>query len=124
MAKTNYCLNCLTTEQHCKCEHKKNITLLDDNMIDIITILNKKGYKTKFCCESHPYQYMPNLYVMFQKDISCQKDNIPESFHIDMENKRLIKICKSIKAKKDGLKYLLKWCIELPEFNELERESE
>lgn len=119
--KINYCLKCFKTESHCKCEQKKSIILLDTNMVDIITILNKKGYETKFCCESHPYQYMPSLYILFQNDMSCLKDSIPESFHIDTDNKRLIKICKSIKAKKEGLKDLLEWSIKLPDISKLKR---
>lgn len=119
--RINYCLNCFKTESHCKCEQKKSIILLDTNMVDIITILNKKGYETKFCCESHPYQYMPSLYILFRNDMSCLKDDIPKSFHIDTDNKRLIKICKSIKEKKDGLKDLLEWVIKLPDISKIKR---
>ena len=122
--ETNYCLKCLTVEKNCKCEPKRNIVSIDNNMINIITILNKKGYKTSFCCESHPLKYMPSLYILFKDDMSCLKGNLPKSFRIDTGNKRLIKFCMSIREKKDGLKDLIDWCVELPSFSELEKESE
>ncbi len=55
--KTMACMNCLTThkdgETFCrKCSSA--LSEIDTPMLDIMFDLNKKGYKTEFCCCGHP----------------------------------------------------------------------
>ena len=116
--RTNYCISCFKTEENCKCKSKEYIILLDNNMVNIISILNKKGYTTKYCCESHPHEYIPNLYVMFWRDMSCVFKELPKLFCIDMDGRRLIKVCKTQKDKDIGLRDLSEWCVKLSKFSE------
>ena len=36
----------------------------DDLIAPIISLLNKKGYKTKFCCAGHPYSHYTEMYLL------------------------------------------------------------
>lgn len=36
----------------------------DDLIAPIISLLNKKGYKTKFCCAGHPYSEYTEMYLL------------------------------------------------------------
>lgn len=48
---------------------------IDELMIKPIQILNKKGYKTKYCCSGHSYEKYPSPYIMFNFIPSyCPKD--------------------------------------------------
>jgi hypothetical protein len=47
-----YCLKCSCIKDHCRCGNK-NFIEIDDNFVDIITTLNKKGYETQFSCGGH-----------------------------------------------------------------------
>lgn len=43
---------------------------IDSGIADIISELNKKGYKTRFCCEGHPDN--PHAYIMFDNNVSIR----------------------------------------------------
>lgn len=36
----------------------------DDLIAPVISLLNKKGYKTKFCCAGHPYSHYTEMYLL------------------------------------------------------------
>ena len=36
----------------------------DDLIAPVISVLNKKGYKTKFCCAGHPYPEFTSMYML------------------------------------------------------------
>lgn len=94
-------------------EEKNNYIVLDPGIAPSISILNKKGYFTKFCCEGHPYvtseyysgddsmeryiredkedihnciSYPGEFYVMFDKDYTGHFiKTLPEMFCIEYE---------------------------------------
>ena len=40
----------------------------DDLIAPIISVLNKKGYKTNFCCAGHPYPHYEDMYILHYED--------------------------------------------------------
>ena len=40
----------------------------DDLIAPVISILNQKGYKTRFCCAGHPYPQYEEMYVVLYED--------------------------------------------------------
>jgi hypothetical protein len=69
-----------------ECEGRDlDLIVLDPNIADIISALNKKGYFTEYCCEGHgtcdPYIYFKNLdlYDLFSL-------NLPLSWYIDIQD--------------------------------------
>ncbi len=62
----NYvCPRCFRQIDKCSCENKAYHSLwwIDLNIQEVIRILNEKGYKTQYCCESHDPR--DNLYIAF-----------------------------------------------------------
>ena len=51
----------------CECGESSNLIEIDANIVEVISILNKIGYETKYCCEGHHGFIMP--YIQF-KDCS------------------------------------------------------
>lgn len=119
----NYvCPNCWQQIQSCTCEHYPPWELIniDVNIQEIIRILNKKGYTTIGCCESH-FDGNYNMYVAFMMNfnIGCPdgftfgngKSSINYMFKkSDMETKD-----KYNQIKSEKLKSLLAWAESLPE---------
>lgn len=60
-----------------KCDFK-NIEI-DSKLAFQISILNKKGYKTKFCCSGHSLDEWVGTYIYFEDKI----DSCPEDWYID-----------------------------------------
>jgi hypothetical protein len=98
----------------------ENVAEVDDMIIDTIILLNKKGYKTKFCCSGHLNENHFGTYIMFIN----RPDILPEGFYpTDMECMHL----HSTRNPKgyEGFKKLLeinlnlyKWANELPDLSE------
>lgn len=62
---------------------------LDPNIAETISLLNKKGYLTKFCCEGHNEQRDDNGYVYFEdRSIEDYLYTLPISWYIDLEDIR------------------------------------
>lgn len=106
------CCNCY--EKDCKCE-KPRLENIDDNIIDDIIILNKKGYKTVACCEGHKESPVFDFYIMFMSILECE---IPKSFKIS-KNKKIIRYTKdSVKVTDEKVTELRKdfheWVQNLP----------
>lgn len=94
---------------------------LDELMIPAITVLNKKGYSTKFCCSGH-YPGYNQTYIMFEEYVEIP--SLPNGFRFDNCEDNVVirsnepfsesclrdfyKIC-------DHIKSLTKWAEELPE---------
>lgn len=73
------CINCKSPVQYIP---------VDYNIGDIISILNKKGYRTKFCCEGHRLDDCG--YILFEdtkynKNILEYAKMLPEEFFIDIK---------------------------------------
>ena len=52
---------------------------IDSKLAFQISILNKKGYKTKFCCSGHALDEWVSSYIYFEDKI----DSCPEDWYID-----------------------------------------
>lgn len=50
------CKCCFKRVEECECKKTKSYRTIeiDENMVDIISRLNRKGYETGYCCEGHP----------------------------------------------------------------------
>lgn len=80
--------------ENCKCKDV-NMIQLDPNIAETISVLNKKGYSTKFCCEGHGYG---GAYVYFNNDEIMKKmfdtifNTLPSSWYLDLNNFKESKI--------------------------------
>lgn len=77
------------SSKHKNCKKCGNLLFeIDEIMIPVIRILNKKGYKTEYCCSSHAYgsSNSQNMYIKFSDDIQNIKlFNLPFMFSWDIE---------------------------------------
>lgn len=80
-----FCVKCWRNEHECTCASKNNIVLLDKNIIDILVLLNNKGYKTRFSCGGHASKKYIFIYINFYDEYVF--DNLPGYF--TYEGKRL-----------------------------------
>ena len=71
------CVNCWHKKEYCKCDRKR-LESIDYNMISILSILNKKGYKTKWCCGGHTEKNFVYIYIKFQGEYNFLE--LPENF--------------------------------------------
>lgn len=110
---------------------------LDDLMITPILLLNKKGYKTEWCCSGHVYEHGNTGYIRFIDNIFMYNYVIKPNGKINLNNNKYLYIDdnKTIRAKDDKkdtmtLRELnksimdfnmeiLKWALALPNFDEL-----
>ena len=128
MMENYVCPRCWHQIHECTCDlyPPSELIMIDINIQDIIRILNKKGYQTRACCESH-FGYSYSIYIAFTYDYSFEP---PEGFNYaksrsaisytykknEYENKELFE---RIKAEK--LKILLEWVWLLSENPSLKR---
>ena len=103
---------------------------IDELMLPIITILNAKGYFTRYCCSGHYYD-CPNAYIMFEDDVRIP--DVPEGFKKEIDRNHV-----TIRATiprgthdfdyfpkiLDNAKILLQWAKDLPFEEELYDEDE
>ena len=71
------CTNCWQIRADCFCENS-NFQEIDKNMIEILSILNKKGYKTKYSCGGHATKNFIFIYISFYKHYFFQE--LPKKF--------------------------------------------
>ena len=126
--KTKTCMNCLTTYKEGKTFCRKCLRKLDDidtPMLDIIFQLNKKGYKTEFCCSGHPTSKLYSAYFVVSGIINGI--TVPDGFSLECEDHRTTITSLNIKKgkvklstveleelAKKNLRNLRKWVEELP----------
>lgn len=114
-----------------------DMIILDDLMITPILLLNKKGYKTEWCCSGHVYEHCNTGYIRFIDDIFMYKDVIKPNGRIDLNDNKYIYIdgTKTIRSKDDRKDKMtlvelnksildfnaeiLKWVLSLPNFEEV-----
>ena len=71
----------------CKfCKTDVKLIEIDYNLAYSISILNRKGYRTKFCCEGHESEYVDeNGYVLFEDNSILEYiDYLPDSWYVDL----------------------------------------
>lgn len=101
---------------------------IDENMIVPIRILNKKGYKTEWCCSGHIFTNICGGYIAFNPDIVLP-DKPPKGWKYDKTPLEAsgchcirydFKTCKNeidrTKMIFSKTLSLIKWCEELPEY--------
>ena len=120
-AYINYvCPKCWNTLDECDCRLiPYDLVMIDRNIQEHIRILNNKGYRTMYCCESHMFG---NTYIMFADDYYFDESKIPKGFKYH-KKKRLIEhnydekmsVEEFEESKKYHLGLLLEWCKSLPE---------
>lgn len=123
----NYvCPRCFYTPRECVCERAPwELVCIDRNIQEHIRILNQKGYKTEYCCESH--SKYENLYISFYDDYGLgDAVTLPDGFKFNKRGKyieylynRKITDQEFEKQKKEQLAILLEWCIGLPEYHKI-----
>ena len=63
----------------------KLLVQIDEMLLPTISLLNKKGYHTRFCCSGHVYDLLSNPYMFFETYICFESyvklPSIPEGFH-------------------------------------------
>ena len=120
----NYvCPNCMNTLDLCICTLFPPYYLIhiDKNIQEHIRILNKKGYRTMYCCEGH--NAGSNTYITFSFDYFSDIGT-PKGFKYD-KKRRTISYVYSMKLKEETIKKikteklaeLLEWIKSLPEIN-------
>lgn len=92
-------------------------TLIDKGIAETIIILNRKGYKTLYCCEGHSKEYFPNggstiggaAYISFEH----RPPWLPWLAKWDRDNDKVMRFSTS-KQKTYKLNELKEWAIGLP----------
>lgn len=78
MNKTSeICFKCYRSKKFCKCIHG-HFEAIDSNITYAIRNLNKKGYKTKFCCGGHSHKELIYIYIYFDNKYCF--DTLPEDY--------------------------------------------
>lgn len=113
------CPYCFCNIEDCTCSSKpQELIQIDRNMQEIIRILNKKGYKTMYCCESH--KPTENMYIKFKYDYGFGHElPMPDGFDNIYNGVSFMYVPKTTskefaQQKKEHLDSLMDWCEELP----------
>lgn len=118
----NYvCSYCFDNPDRCACESAPyRLICIDRNIQEHIRLLNKKGYTTNYCCESHNKDQ--NLYISFYKRYGIgEAISLPDGFKLHkggnsiehLYDKKLTD--EEFKLdKQEHLDILLDWCKSLP----------
>ena len=85
------CLNCYKvynqkTIKNNMCKVKNchgDIVEIDELFTPVIIELNRKGYKTKFCCSGHYTESSPDSYIYFEDDVELP--SLPEGYRYDQD---------------------------------------
>ena len=94
---------------------------IDELMIEPISILNRCGYKTKFCCSGHTYTSQSESYIYFESEEympqtlpkNWSKDNSKPIIRANIKGKTILERRKSIS---NNINSLLQWCVDLEKY--------
>lgn len=105
-----------------KCENYNNGIVLDPNIAPAISIFNKKGYKTAFCCEGHGNK-IPYVYFNYSTSIFSVLQTLPITWYLDIsygiDNIGNVIIRSFIPDWKEAVYDLILWADSLPNANEI-----
>ena len=107
------------------CRHK--LVEIDEQIAIVISLLNRKGYETLYCCSGHPSLEPGDLHpYIFFKAWSIP-DTLPEGWEYEKADRS--KQCTiTLKSEKisywQGLENLHKWALELPKIKNNQKEEE
>lgn len=110
------CVNCNAREVE--------LIILDNNIAPSISLLNKKGFYTNFCCEGHLYDngVIDTSYIYFKNDcIMKYLDHLPKPWELDMsfyhDRNHCIINCRftDIEKQKQGISDLYEFVKSLPD---------
>lgn len=92
--ETLMCDTCLNNFCECTCnwpddDFENHLFEVDDNIQPALTILNQKGYVTRYSCSGHSEDKFTNAYIMF--DRPYQFDDMPKGWRYDNFTYRGIK---------------------------------
>lgn len=98
----------------CVCKYN-DIVDIDDEIYYEVVELNRKGYKTVYCCQGHGGWSIFDMYIKFENKITCE---VPKPLTLDRD-KRCIRYCKwSDKTTDAEIEYARKvfrqWVDDLP----------
>ena len=120
--KNYVCPHCFEQINNCKCKNLPwNLIQIDVGIQEAIRKLNRKGYCTVYCCESH-YKTSLSIYVLFRKQYKF--DSIPDGFKLSNFNglPKIEHIIKNNKNEEDFniekekyLKHFIDWSNKLKE---------
>ena len=117
----NYvCYNCFETLDRCHCNiyPPEHLIMIDRNIQEHIRRLNRKGYRTISCCESH-YKRQSRLYISFAFEYNF--NTAPSEFRYDKSKRGFFYDVKGKSEtefenkKMEKLNDFLEWIISLPE---------
>ena len=90
---------------------------VDVNIVECVSILNRKGFKTKFCCEGHG-EKSTNAYIMFEDNSIIQFFNtLPITWYHDYDSlKNFGSICIRSESSDyvEGMLDIKEWAYSLP----------
>lgn len=107
---------------------------VDEMIAPIISLLNKKGYKTKYCCSGHLNEVIykdsstphNDCYIMFANKNKFKNIKMPENFVVEYEgydDKKSLLIYKLYESEQEFERYieiyetmksLYEWVVKLP----------
>lgn len=104
------------------CVAHQELVTIDELMVKPVVELNKKGYKTAYCCSGHNPRkmdpYATNAYIAFFVPV----DTAPEGWYLDETPGRFVSAIRSREPSMSRrIEALEKWVEDLPE---LEKENE
>lgn len=69
------------TPKKCKgCGLEHTYVEIDEMMLPVIQMLNRKGYHTEHCCSGHYVDSDISTYIQFSRDIMTPIDGLPNMF--------------------------------------------
>lgn len=100
------------------------INEIDELIYETIKILNKKGYKTEYCCSGHLYDEPIGTYITFDKKVMIP--SLPTGFRFEYNSNTIRKILDNYKNKNISEKFtyiketheeLLNWAEKLSNYS-------